>query len=128
MAHPVLGLAVLDVVLDGLCHGRAHRPLEVAVAPERVTPKLAFHSLPQLVPYPVRGHTFEPLDHVGDGVVLAPAHEEVDVIRSEHGELVACTSEALPAHPPHLAIREHVPPILGREDQMEVLTPPLSRR
>ena len=50
----------------------------------------------------------------------------MDVIGTElarlhaYRELVACMREALQTRSPHLVVREYVPPILGREDQMEV--------
>lgn len=65
-------------------------------------------------------------DDVRDAVVLAGAHEDVDVIRAEgqgvdhEAELPSGLEEALLANPLDHPVPEDVAPVLGRELQVQV--------
>ena len=113
----------------GFCGDRSDGPVEVSVAPERIAPQLPPHPIPQPMPYNVGRRSLEPLRHVRHGVLPAPAHEQVHVVRPElagfhaYAEPFARRPEALSAERPDLFIQEDIPPVLGRELQVVVGLP-----
>ena len=70
------------------------------------------------MPDHVGRRSLEPLRHVRHGVLPAPAHEQVHVVRPElagfhaYAEPFARRPEALPAERPDLFVQEDIPPIL----------------
>jgi len=68
---PMLPLAPLYVVLDGLAGGGAHGSIEVFITPEGFTPELRLDSIPAFLAYPPRARPLEALHDLAHTVVLA---------------------------------------------------------
>jgi len=117
----VASLALFYVVPDGFGGCCAYGAVEGAGCPEGFAPELCLNPVPAFLTDSPGAGSLEAADYLGRAVVLAGAHEDVDVVWPElqgvddHTQSLSRLLEALGAGLPHHPVPEDWPPVLGGE-------------
>ena len=125
----MFGLGVFDVPFHSLAGHRSDAAVEVAGAPEGVSPQLLFHRVPHRLPDQPGADTPELLRQLRHTIILAGADEEVAVVRPEfdrvqHDAQILCGPPEAPlAGLSDPSIPEDLPPILRGKLEVKIRLP-----